>query len=171
VQQLITKLLHYYPRVFPLGGSECQVGHAIQVLGLVLMQAGALPVGAVDAIVGIPICACCARGEQNERVAYELAFKAALLDYKARNSSTGDDDDASHRVAVRYRPLDWETYMRHRCAAHAPEFNAPATITYKEFTAQPIALRVGTSEGDDMQQISERSDAYRANANTMYVNN
>ena len=59
------------------------VGHAFHVLGLLLMQAGALRTEVADMLLSIPICAASVPGEKKEREAHEERFKAAIREYKA----------------------------------------------------------------------------------------
>ena len=68
------------------GGAErVPVGHACQVLSLILMQAGVLPLSFIDAVLKlIPVGGGCCPSE--ERDEYHLAFNQALEEYKKRNT-------------------------------------------------------------------------------------
>ena len=167
------------------GGAErVPVGHACQVLSLILMQAGVLPLSFIDAVLKlIPVGGGCCPSE--ERDEYHLAFNQALEEYKKRNTphdlgfypvvlkATGDEsapvrvkiraDGHITACAVKYQPADWHTVMT--CG------DKTATVTYNEFTrpAPEKRVMVGQLEGAEAECVVAKSKAHRARGNAIYL--
>ena len=83
--QGMIKLANSVQTVFEVGkDGGCPVGHAFQVLGLILMQAGAMPPAIADVLLSMPLCAASNPGAHNEREEHENRFKDAIREYKSR---------------------------------------------------------------------------------------
>jgi len=86
----LVKLANSVQTVFDIGGGagdgDTPVGHAFQVLGLLLMQAGVLPLEIADMLISMPICAASDPGGNSERASHEERFKAAIREYKDAHS-------------------------------------------------------------------------------------
>ena len=125
------------------------VGHAMHVLGLILMQAGVMREAFADIVLSIPICAASVAGENKEREAHEERYKAAIRDYKSSLvvepsvllcMHTREDASGVHVAtkletaplyrgdAVKYSPRDWHNQM-----VFVHDGDVPATVTKVPF--------------------------------------
>lgn len=149
-------------------GDDCPAGHAMQVLGLILMQAGCLPPSMIDPIVG---CTgkCCAPGEKNERAAHERRFVEALREYGRQwpfevFKTAENAPDQIRGVAIKYRPRGW-------ASAVAGKPNEPANISQVSFIrpAPSRMLTTGVASGEQMECMMAESAILRSKDKNMYT--
>eukprot|EP00308_Calcidiscus_leptoporus_P025154 CAMPEP_0119388196 /NCGR_PEP_ID=MMETSP1334-20130426/103939_1 /TAXON_ID=127549 /ORGANISM="Calcidiscus leptoporus, Strain RCC1130" /LENGTH=341 /DNA_ID=CAMNT_0007410111 /DNA_START=191 /DNA_END=1216 /DNA_ORIENTATION=- len=180
--------------VFDLaGGGDTPVGHAFQVLGLLLMQAGALPVEVADVLLAMPACAASNPGEHDERTSHEDRFKAAIREYNAA-LETKHDVFLYHRLAtapgtlphvhiqletfpvfrgqkVKYRPRSWDKQM-----FFLEDGDVPATVTKTPFGFRASdtgkATMRAVNQGDpEMAVIAAQGQVDRVKLNAAYTRN
>ena len=176
--QGMIKLANSVQTVFEVGkDGGCPVGHAFQVLGLILMQAGAMPAAIADVLLSMPLCAASNPGAHNEREEHENRFKDAIREYKDARverheaflytrvdpSSVPGEEGPPHvsvrvepfpvfrGVAIKYRPRSWADQMY-----HVDEGDVPATITRVPFKCRSLLTGRATmqtvEQGDPMME-------------------
>ena len=181
----LVKFANSVQTVFDIGGGagdgDTPVGHAFQVLGLILMQAGVLPLEVADILTSMPICAASDPGSDNERASHEERFKAAICEYKDAHSiqhnvfmytrvhdtaSSGEarEGQPAHisvmlqpfpvfsGLAIKYRPRSWAEQM-----FACDDMDVPATIV-----KEPFGIRASHHGRAQLRKVEQGDAAMEA---------